>query len=58
MEVLRQWFQRFAADPQAVILVLVLLVGFVVELTMGKMLGPVLAALVLAYLLDGLVSTA
>jgi putative permease len=57
MEVLRQWFQRFSADPQAVILVLVLLVGFIVVLTMGKMLGPVLAALVLAYLLEGLVST-
>ena len=57
MEVLRQWFQRFSADPQAVILVLVLVVGFVVVLTMGKMLGPVLAALVLAYLLDGVVST-
>ena len=56
MEILRQWFQRFSADPQAVILVLVLLVGFVVVLTMGKMLGPVLAALVLAYLLEGLVS--
>jgi putative permease len=56
MEVLRQWFQRFSADPQAVILVLVLLVGFVVVLTMGKMLGPVLAALVLAYLLEGLVN--
>ena len=58
MEILRQWFQRFSADPQAVILVLVLLVGFVVVLTMGKMLGPVLAALVLAYLLEGLVAGA
>jgi putative permease len=57
MEVLRQWFQRFSAEPQADILVLVLLVGFIVVLTMGKMLGPVLAALVLAYLLEGLVST-
>jgi len=56
VEILRQWFQRFSADPQAVILVLVLLVGFVVVLTMGKMLGPVLAALVLAYLLEGLVN--
>jgi putative permease len=55
MEVLRNWFRRFSADPQAVILVLVLVVGFVIVLTMGKMLGPVLAALVLAYLLEGLV---
>ncbi len=55
MEVIRRWFQRFASDPQAVILALVLLVGFVVVITMGQMLAPVLAALVLSYLLEGVV---
>jgi putative permease len=57
MEVVRQWFQRHFSDPQVVILALVLLLGFVVVITMGKMLAPVLAALVLAYLLEGLVAT-
>ncbi|HED18370.1 MAG TPA: AI-2E family transporter [Gammaproteobacteria bacterium] len=56
MDVVRQWFRRFASDPQAVILALVLLVGFVVILTMGRMLAPVLAALVLSYLLEGIVT--
>ena len=56
MEVIRQWFRRFSSDPQTVILALVLLVGFVVVLTMGRMLAPVLAALVLAYLLEGIVT--
>ncbi len=56
MEVIRQWFRRFASDPQAVILALVLLSGFVVVLTMGRMLAPVLAALVLSYLLEGIVT--
>ncbi len=55
MELVRQWFQRHFSDPQVVILALVLLLGFVVVITMGKMLAPVLAALVLAYLLEGLV---
>ncbi|HHH43796.1 MAG TPA: AI-2E family transporter [Gammaproteobacteria bacterium] len=57
MEVIRQWFRRFASDPQAVILALVLLSGFVVVLTMGRMLAPVLAALVLSYLLEGIVTS-
>ena len=56
MEVVRQWFRRFSSDPQAVILALVLLSGFVVILTMGQMLAPVLAALVLSYLLEGVVT--
>ena len=56
MDVLRQWFRRFFSDPQAVILALVLLIGFVLVITMGQMLAPVLAALVLAYLLEGVVA--
>jgi putative permease len=55
MKVIREWFQRYFSDPQVVILALLLLVGFVIVLTMGRMLTPVLAALVLAYLLDGVV---
>jgi len=55
MELIRKWFQRMLSDPQAVILVLLLVFGFVVVLTMGRMLAPLLAALVLSYLLDGIV---
>ena len=55
MNLIRGWFQRFFSDPQAVILALLLVIGFVVVLTMGQMLAPVFAALVLAYLLDGVV---
>ena len=55
MEKVRQWFRRYAADPQVVALSLVLLIGVIVLITMGRMLAPAIAALVLAYLLDGLV---
>jgi putative permease len=55
MEVIRGWFRRYFSDPQVVILALLLVFGFVVVLTMGQMLAPVLAALVIAYLLDGIV---
>ena len=49
MNLIRRWYERFFSDPQAVILALLLIFGFVVILTMGQMLTPVLAALVLAY---------
>lgn len=57
MELIRQWFQRVLADRQTVILMLLLAFGFLVVLTMGQMLAPVLAALVMSYLLDGVVVT-
>lgn len=55
MNVVRQWFQRYFSDPQAVLLAVLLLLGFGIVLTMGKMLAPVLASIVIAYLLEGIV---
>jgi len=56
MQVLADWFRRYFSDPQIVFLAVILLVGFAVVLTMGRMLGPVLASIVIAYLLEGLVA--
>jgi len=56
MQVITDWFRRYFSDPQIVFLAVFLLVGFAVVLTMGDMLGPVLASIVIAYLLEGLVS--
>jgi len=56
MQVLTDWFRRYFSDPQIVFLAVFLIVGFAVVLTMGKMLGPVLASIVIAYLLEGLVA--
>jgi putative permease len=53
--ILREWYDRYASDPQVVILAVLLVTGFVIMLTLGKMLAPVLAGVVIAYLLDGLV---
>ncbi len=55
IEVIRGWFNRYFSDPQAVLLAAILIVGATVILTMGHMLAPVLAAVVIAYLLEGLV---
>jgi hypothetical protein len=50
------WFHRYFSDPQAIVLAVLLLVGSGVVLLFGHMLAPVLAALVIAYLLDGAVA--
>lgn len=55
MQVLANWFRRYFSDPQIVFLAVMLVVGFAVVLTMGNMLAPVLASIVIAYLLEGLV---
>ena len=54
-QVLRNWYNRNFSDPQVVILALVLFIGAVLVLLFGRMLAPVLTALILAYLLEGLI---
>lgn len=55
MNIVIAWFRRILSDTQAVVLVLLLLAGTVVVLFMGQMLAPVIAAIVIAYLLEGIV---
>ena len=56
MQVLANWFRRYFSDPQVVFLAVALVIGFAVVLTMGNMLAPVIASIVIAYLLEGLVT--
>lgn len=56
MELLRVWFRRHFSDPQVVILGLFLLIGFAIIIGMGKWLAPMFASIVIAYLLEALVS--
>ena len=55
MHFVTDWFRRHFSDPQILSLTTLLLVGFAIVLTMGRMLAPVLASIVIAYLLEGLV---
>lgn len=56
MQFIRDWFRRNFSDPEMVILAILLTMGSLMVLFLGKMLAPVLASLVIAYLLQGLVS--
>jgi len=57
LDIIRDWYNRNFSDPQAVILALMLLVLFGLLWLFGDILAPVVVALVLAYLLEGVVAT-
>lgn len=56
IKVLRDWMHRYFSDEQAVVLAVLLILGFATVLTLGGMLAPVLTGLVLAFLMQGLVN--
>lgn len=53
IKLLNNWYNRHFSNPQVAILALLLLLGLAVIVFAGKTLTPVLAALVIAYILDG-----
>jgi len=55
IEYLKAWYQRNFSNPQAVILVLMIVLGTILVLYWGDILAPVLASLVIAYALEGIV---
>ena len=55
LELIRNWYYRNFSDPQAVILLLLLVAGFLVIIYMGGMLAPILASIVIAYMLEPIV---
>ncbi len=57
MHMFRRWFHAWFPDEEAVYLFVALLGGLVVVVFFGKMLAPVLTGLVLAYLMQGVVTT-
>lgn len=56
LALLRLWHRRYFSDPQAVILAFLLLLAATVLLFFGRMLAPLLTAIIIAYLLEGPIS--
>jgi len=54
-QLFRGWIDRYFSNPQVLILGLLLVVGTALILFLGRMLAPVLAAVLIAYLLEGVV---
>ena len=55
IDVIKDWVEKHFSDPQAILLVTLLVLGVVLVLYWGKILTPVLAGVVIAYVLEGLV---
>ena len=53
----RGWMEHYLSDEEAVIMLVVLVLGFAVVILLGKMLAPFLTALVVAFLLQGAVNS-
>ena len=56
LEFVSAWYKRYFTDPQAALLAILLVVSCLTIYLMGKMLTPLLAAVIVAYLLEGPVS--
>ena len=52
---LQRWLNKYLADPEAVTLAILLLLGFALVTLLGDILAPVLAGIVIAYLLEDVV---
>lgn len=56
VSILKEFYYRNFSDPQASFLAIMIVAGFSVVILMGQMLLPVFAGIIIAYLLDGVVT--
>ena len=56
LNIIRNWYERNFSDPQAVILLILLVSGFLIIIYMGGMLAPLLTSIVLAYMMEPVVT--
>ncbi len=54
LEIFQKWYERFFFEEESILLLVLLTVGLLVLLVFGDTLAPVLAAIVLAFLMQGL----
>ncbi|MHC8440732.1 MAG: AI-2E family transporter [Candidatus Eutrophobiaceae bacterium] len=55
LQYLIDWYKRHFSDPQAVVLTMVLISGILIVWLMGEILAPLFCAVIIAYLLEGMV---
>jgi len=56
IKVVQKWMNRYFAHEEAVILLFLSVLGFGLILTMGDILAPIIASVVLAFMIQGIVS--
>lgn len=53
LEVFNKWYRRYLQEEESILLLVLLVAGLVLLVTVGDILAPLLAAIVLAYLVQG-----
>jgi len=56
LHIFRKWMGTYFADEEAVLLLFILIIGFALILTLGNSLAPVIASIVFAFLIHGLLA--
>jgi putative permease len=54
LQIFQKWYERFFFEEESILLLVILAVGLLLLLTVGDIITPVVAAIVLAYLMQGL----
>ena len=55
LHVFRSWIDKYFSNEEALILVLILLASWIVLITLGPIIAPMIAGIIIAFLLQGLV---
>lgn len=56
IRIFNKWMNRYFADQEAVLVVLLLAAAVIVLMTMGNILAPMIASIVIAFLMEGMVA--
>lgn len=56
LKIFRNWLDRYFSNEEALLLLLLLIAGLVVVLTLGQVLAPMIASIVIAFLMQGMVA--
>ncbi len=56
IKIFRRWLDRYFADEEAVLIVVLLIVSVIVLVSLGAVLAPMIAAIIIAFLLQGVVA--
>ena len=54
LEIFQKWYERYFFEEESILLLVLLAIGLVLLITVGDIITPVLAAMVLAYLMQGI----
>ena len=56
IKIFRKWMNRYFADQEAVLVVILLVAAIAVLMTMGDILAPMIASIIIAFLMEGMVA--